>query len=83
MYLAADGKLISVPIKFTASQPELGAPKELFQTALRGESTITHFSMLPDGRGFLLTTGLNKEELGPPQPLKVFINWKNLLNHTH
>ena len=83
VYLAADGKLISVPIKFTASQPELGAPKELFQTALRGESTITHFSMLPDGRGFLLTTGLNKEELGPPQPLKVFINWKNLLNHTH
>ena len=47
---------------------------------LGGDSPTPHFSMLPDGRGFLLLTGFNEEELGPPEPLKVFINWKNLLN---
>ena len=76
-YIALDGQLMSVPIRFTNSQTvEPETPVALFAThvggALQGTSTQL-YSVSPDGKQFLMNTIV--AEAGN-SPITVILNWK-------
>jgi hypothetical protein len=75
-YIALDGRLMAVPIRFTDSgqSVEAGAPVALFAThvggAIQGAST-PNYLVSPDGLRFLMNTIV--EEV--PSPITVILNW--------
>jgi hypothetical protein len=76
-YIALDGQLMSVPIRFTNSQAvEAGTPVALFATHIGGavQGTNPQFYVVsPDGKRFLMPTIVT--EAGN-SPITVILNWK-------
>jgi Tol biopolymer transport system component len=76
-YIALDGQLMSVPIRFTNSQTaEAETPVALFATHVGGalQSTASRFyNVSPDGKQFLMHTIAT--EAGN-SPITVILNWK-------
>jgi Tol biopolymer transport system component len=75
-YVAADGKMMSVPVELGAASFKLGVPEPLFQTRLEFESIQRQYDVSADGKRFLLAQPL--EESGSV-PITVIINWPALL----
>ncbi len=71
-YLAADGKMMAVPMQPTATNPGPLAPRALFQTQVNGISSIAHFAVTSDGEKFLISARPGYTEL---VPLTVVLNW--------
>ena len=77
VYLGPDGKLMSVPIRFTRDSIQAGAPRPLFDAAM----PRTPFSRYPydisaDGQRILV---LNAARGGTPANLMLILNWTGLL----
>jgi hypothetical protein len=77
IYLAPDGKLMSVPIRFSKDSVEAGSPQPLFDAGL---PTLV-FSRYPydvssDGQRFLM---LNTARGRSPGSLTLILNWTGLL----
>jgi hypothetical protein len=70
-YLAADEKLMAVPIDADASVLRPGAAQPLFQTRPIG-ALDGRFNVSPDGKRFLITTA---EDPGPTSSIVVVSNW--------
>jgi dipeptidyl aminopeptidase/acylaminoacyl peptidase len=76
-YIALDGQLMSVPIRFTNSQTvEAEAPVALFATHIGGAVQASRpqaYVVSPDGKQFLMETIVT--EAGN-SPITVILNWK-------
>jgi serine/threonine protein kinase len=77
-YIALDGQLMSVPIRFTNSQNvEADPPIALFPTniggAVQGGGFFQYYVVSPDGKQFLMDTLVS--EAGN-SPITVILNWK-------
>ena len=70
-FLAADGKLMSAPVK-TGAAFEAGPPAVLFPVRLR-EETHPQYDISPDGTRFLLNSIAPRKDA----PLSVLINWQS------
>jgi Tol biopolymer transport system component len=73
-YLAADGKIMAVPVKEGANF-NFGAPAVLFQAnqrALVATSEQVEYDVSPDGQRFLINTYVRSSEI---QPMSVVLNW--------
>ena len=75
-FLAADHKLMSVPVKYgTTFEP--GIPTPLFQARVTGLTDVrTHYQVSADGQRFLVNT------IGPGDrgsPVHVVVNWEAML----
>ncbi|MBL8222792.1 MAG: PD40 domain-containing protein, partial [Bryobacterales bacterium] len=71
VYLAADGYIVSVPVKGTGESFEPGAGTNLFLTRILGLASTTHFAMSPDAQRILLPAA----NMQPDWPLTVTVNW--------
>lgn len=77
VYLAPDGKLMSVPIRCTSDSVEAGSPRALFDAALPSVPFARYpYDLSPDGQKFLL---LNAAPGRSPGKLAVILNWTGLL----
>jgi Tol biopolymer transport system component len=77
VYLAPDGKLMSVPIRCTRDSVESGTPRPLFDAALPSVPFSRYpYDLSPDGKKFLV---LNAAPGQPPGRLEVILNWTGLL----
>jgi Tol biopolymer transport system component len=77
VYLAPDGKLMSVPIRCTTDSVEAGTPRPLFDAALPPVPFSRYpYDLSPDGQRFLL---LNAAPGRSPGKLQVILNWTGLL----
>ena len=72
-YLAASGKLMSVPMK-SMNPPEPGTPTPLFDGRLE-PGTDRQYDVSPDGSRFILNRTLVQEQV----PITVQINWQERL----
>ena len=73
-YIAPDGQLMGVPILWTGSTPQPGAPLVLFQTRMVGVSagnSRPQYDVAADGR-FLINHLLEDTA----SPIIVILNWK-------
>jgi dipeptidyl aminopeptidase/acylaminoacyl peptidase len=73
-YLAADGKIVAVPVKEGANFNS-GAPVALFQANARqpvATSEQVVYDVTQDGQRFLINTYVKN---GPVQPMTVVLNW--------
>jgi serine/threonine protein kinase len=73
-YLAADGKLMSVPVK-TAATFEAGSPVALFQTHMRqpiSAQDLFSYDVAADGQKFLINTKVDEPNAAP---LSIILNW--------
>jgi serine/threonine protein kinase len=75
-YLAADHKMMSVPVHSDASSLKLGPPKPLFQTRLQMDVGPRQYDVSADGERFLLAQPL---EDSASVPITVIVNWPALL----
>jgi Tol biopolymer transport system component len=75
-YLAADGKLMAVPLKVIDNALEVAAPTALFQTGSFGTAVNSHFTATPDGERFLLRA---PGEAADTAPITVVLNWLSTL----
>jgi len=73
-YLAADGKLVTVPVR-VGDTFSAGVPIPLFATGLDPRSLRQAYSVAPDGQRFLLQIPLQ----AIPSSMTVIINWPTLL----
>ncbi|MBS1830652.1 MAG: serine/threonine-protein kinase [Acidobacteria bacterium] len=71
VYLAADGHIVSVPVKGTGESLDVGEGTNLFLTRILGLATTTHFAMSPDGQRILLPAATMRADW----PLTVTVNW--------
>jgi Tol biopolymer transport system component len=71
VYLAADGMIVSVPVKGSDQNFDPGEGVTLFPTRMRGVATTTHFTMAPDAQRILLPAST----IRPDWPLTVIVNW--------
>ncbi len=76
-YVARDGRLMSVPIRFAPqSPPDIGSPAVLFAPPLGGavqQGDFRHQYMVsPDSQQFLVAT----VEDGGRSPITLIANWK-------
>jgi hypothetical protein len=77
VYLAPDGKLMSVPIRCTTDSIEAGTPRPLFDAALPSVPFSRYpYDLSPDGQKFLV---LNAAPGQPPGRLEIILNWTGLL----
>jgi eukaryotic-like serine/threonine-protein kinase len=76
LYLAADGKMMSVELTSTGNTIETGMPKALFDTGTPGISSTFHYAVTPDARMFAIYNRANRSFR-----LKgnVIVNWTGLL----
>jgi len=75
-YVAADGKLMTVPLKLTATA-SIGSPQALFDVHIEGGGTIAsglwhQYDVTADGRRILVNRMVQE---APPSPLMVMLNW--------
>jgi Tol biopolymer transport system component/predicted Ser/Thr protein kinase len=75
-YVAADGKMMSVPVESGESFFRLGKARALFQTTLNSSNTIREYDVTPDGQRFLINERNNDSE---DVPVTVIVNWPRLL----
>jgi Tol biopolymer transport system component/predicted Ser/Thr protein kinase len=75
-YVAADGKMMSVPVESAATILKLSLPKPLFQTRLEFDSLLRQYDVSADGKRFLLAQPL---EESTSVPITVIVNWPELL----
>ncbi len=88
-YLAADRKLMAVPIKTSAGRPpqgqpilEPGAPQPLFETRVAGSARLGdnlglgahYYDVSADGQRFLIISSAAARE-DTPAPITVVLNW--------
>jgi hypothetical protein len=73
LYLAANGKLMSVAVKGTGDAFEPGPPVPLFQTQMRGIRASSHFTMTPDAQRILLGVSGQSTQA---DALTVIVNWE-------
>ena len=75
-YIAMDGRLMAVPIRFTADDVEHDTPVPLFPTrvggAVQGGLSRQQYVVTSDGQRFLMST---IQEVSP-SPIEVILNWK-------
>ena len=77
-FIAADGELMSVPVRFSSvlSQDEVepGRPVLLFATSIGSTAANRHeYAVAPDGQSFVVNSALR----GPTAPpISVILNWK-------
>ena len=77
VYLAPDGKLMSVPIRFTTDSIDAGTPRPLFDAGLPPVPFSRYpYDLSPDGQKVLV---LNAALGQPPGRLEVILNWTGLL----
>jgi serine/threonine protein kinase len=77
VYLAPDGKLMSVPIHCTSDSVEAGTPRPLFDAALPPVPFLRYpYDLSPDGQRFLV---LNAAPGRSPGKLALILNWTGLL----
>ncbi|HLH32553.1 MAG TPA: protein kinase, partial [Terriglobia bacterium] len=82
-YIAADGKLMSVPAPTDGANFEPGVPKALFDVGLPpsltgGNNSFKAYDVSPDGQRFLMT--VTTQERAGVAPITVVVNWQALLN---
>jgi hypothetical protein len=75
-YLAADGKMMAVPVELGAASFKLGKPIPLFQTRLELYVIPRQYDVSADGKRFVLAQPL---EEGGSVPITVIFNWPALL----
>jgi Tol biopolymer transport system component len=76
-FVAADGKLMAVPVKATAAAFETGSTVALFDADLVEEDFFM-YDVTADGQHFLITT----DGFGVSSPpLNVVVNWNSMLKH--
>jgi eukaryotic-like serine/threonine-protein kinase len=78
-FVAADGKMMAVPVKATAgAKPsfEAGTPAVLFEAHMVGNenTTLFEYDVTADGKRFLINTARTAEVTSSP-PLTVVTNW--------
>jgi Tol biopolymer transport system component len=76
-YVSADGKLMAVDVKTTASF-EAGIPHALFDPSFLGGSGgmfVFRYDVTPDGQRFLVNT-LGQSEAAAPETITVVLNWQ-------
>ncbi len=71
VYVAADGHIVSVPVKGSGESFDVGEGTNLFLTRIQGLASTTHFTMSPDAQRILLPA----ESAQPNWPLTVTVNW--------
>jgi hypothetical protein len=75
-YVAADAKLMSVPIRLGSGAPEIGSPIALFAPPIGNTAQQNDFRhqymVAADGRSFLIAT---VKDASPP-PITLIFNWK-------
>jgi eukaryotic-like serine/threonine-protein kinase len=77
VYLAPDGKLTSVAIRFTSDSLEVGASRALFNAALPSSPFSRYpYDISSDGKRFLV---LNAARGHAPGTLTLLLNWTGLL----
>lgn len=77
-YIAADDRLMAVPIRFTAKGTtiEAGTPLGLFATNVGSTAINTNrqqYAVSPDGQSFVMNSILGESS---PVPITVILNWK-------
>lgn len=78
VYVAADGKLMSVAIRFGSDSIDVGAPRLLFDPQLPQVPFSRYpYDLTRDGQRFLCVSAGKQS---PSGPLNVILNWTNLLN---
>ncbi len=78
VYLARDGKLMSVAIRFGSDSIGVGPPRSLFDPQLPQSPFSRYpYDLTQDGQRFLLVSAGRDYS---PGPLNVILNWTNLLN---
>ena len=77
-YVAADGKLMSVPVS-TGASFEAGEPKALFQTPwdARNLTNTLIYDVTGDGERFVFATPVG-EDASPG--IKLLLNWKHIVD---
>ena len=75
-YLAADGKMMAVPVELGAASFKLGKPTPLFQTRLESDLVARQYDVSADGKRVLLAQPL---EESASVPITVIVNWPALL----
>jgi hypothetical protein len=74
-YIALDGRLMAVPIRFTPDSIDAGAPMPLFATHIGPALTFPYkqqYDVSPDGQRFLMNTIIEEAN----SPITVILNWK-------
>ena len=74
-YVAADDRLMAVPMVERSGMPEPGAPMSLFVTTVGSTAPNTNrhqYSVSPDGRGFLMNSLVDSPSASP---VTVLLNW--------
>jgi WD40 repeat protein len=77
-YIAADGKMMAVPVSTTGAAFEPGTPTALFDVEVPEPTAPypTHYAVTADGQRFLVNTVIDQ----PTRPaLTVILNWTGLL----
>ena len=80
-FVAADGKMMAVPVKATAgTKPafEAGVPVALFDAPIPPESTVSGYDVTADGKRFIIAATSGAGTASPP--LTVVTNWTAGLN---
>jgi hypothetical protein len=78
VYLAADGKLMSVAIRFGSDSIEVGPTRRLFDPQLPQTPFPRYpYDLTRDGQRFLCVSAGRQP---PPGSLNMVLNWTNLLN---
>ena len=75
-FIAADGRLVAVPVTPSAATFTAGAPKLLFQTqrsTFRGPQMFTNYTPSADGQRFLINR--LADDTRRPLPITVISNW--------
>jgi Tol biopolymer transport system component len=77
-YVAADNRLMAVPIRFAedGTSAEAGKPVALFMTILSGAAGPAYkqqYMVGPDGRSFVMHAAVGE---GSTSPIRVILNWK-------
>jgi serine/threonine protein kinase/Tol biopolymer transport system component len=75
-FLGLDGKMMAVDVK-PGQTIETGAPRMLFQTAVRINPFWDQYGVTNDGARFLMTDSYQQ----PANPITVLLNWPELLRH--
>lgn len=76
-YIAADDRLMAVPLRATAAGPglERGAPRALFQTIVGSTAPNTNrqqYMVSPDGKSFVMNSLLQRPAASP---IRLILNW--------
>ena len=73
LYIAADGRLMAVPIDLHAESVDIGSAAALFATRLTNVGFPSHqYAVSADGRRFVLNAGIDESSV---PPITMVQNW--------